>query len=354
MRWPWPWPSGLDTQTWRRYGQYVPSYQKRSFYVNSFKSYSPNRLTHTHTHTMKTLPLPHTRGVNRGMVTKNRRMPFTRRSNSRMPIESQTLTSWPSNYLDPEIKLTLKWTWPIYDLELMWWCSSCKISIFRCVTFTLTHWPWYWNLTETWSRCTTPAKTNVLYNIITWTDTWTNRYKGKLTLRRHYLPTETGHICKHNLIIQQSDECLDSCVWTNWANKQHQPAGKEFRINPNDPNCLPTGRLFSGMKKLLSYNPFNFQTAYQIVFFLRCKHHSFHLQNNCNTVLLTMNLLQLTKISIRRILLFNNSNMTMKQTILLSTCEQFLISYCIFCLSDLPHKYFICCVVRSAYVELSF
>ena len=59
MRWPWPWPIDLDTQTWPRYGQDVTSYQKWSFYVNLFKSYSPNR----HTDTTETLPLPHTREV---------------------------------------------------------------------------------------------------------------------------------------------------------------------------------------------------------------------------------------------------------------------------------------------------
>ena len=51
MRWPWPWPNDLDTQTWPRYGQDVTPYQKWSFYVNSFKSYSPNRQTCTQTHT---------------------------------------------------------------------------------------------------------------------------------------------------------------------------------------------------------------------------------------------------------------------------------------------------------------
>ena len=52
MRWPWPWPwsNDLDTQTWPRYGQDVPSYQKWSFYVNWFKNYSPNRQTDTDTH----------------------------------------------------------------------------------------------------------------------------------------------------------------------------------------------------------------------------------------------------------------------------------------------------------------
>ena len=58
----------LDIQTWPRYGQDVPSYQKWNFYVNSLKSYGPNRQTdrqtHTHTrHMTKTLPLPHTREV---------------------------------------------------------------------------------------------------------------------------------------------------------------------------------------------------------------------------------------------------------------------------------------------------
>ena len=55
----WPWPNDHDTQTWPRYGQDVPSYQKWSFYVNWFKSYSLNRQTDT----TKTLPLPHTREV---------------------------------------------------------------------------------------------------------------------------------------------------------------------------------------------------------------------------------------------------------------------------------------------------
>ena len=51
MRWPWPWSNDLDTQTWPRYGQDVTPYQKWSFYVNWFKSYSPNTQTHRHTDT---------------------------------------------------------------------------------------------------------------------------------------------------------------------------------------------------------------------------------------------------------------------------------------------------------------
>ena len=39
----------LDTQTWPRYGQDVPSYQTWSFYVKAFKSYSPNGQTDTRT-----------------------------------------------------------------------------------------------------------------------------------------------------------------------------------------------------------------------------------------------------------------------------------------------------------------
>ena len=58
----WPWYVNLP-----RYCQDVPPHQKWSFYVNWFKSYSPNRQTdrqtHTHTHTTKTLPLPLTREV---------------------------------------------------------------------------------------------------------------------------------------------------------------------------------------------------------------------------------------------------------------------------------------------------
>ena len=42
----WPWYS-----TWPRYCQDVSPHQKWSFYVNWFKSYSPNRQTHTHTQT---------------------------------------------------------------------------------------------------------------------------------------------------------------------------------------------------------------------------------------------------------------------------------------------------------------
>ena len=53
MRWLWPWPNDLETQTWPRYGQDVTPYQKWSFYVNSFKSYSPNRQTDRQTHTHK-------------------------------------------------------------------------------------------------------------------------------------------------------------------------------------------------------------------------------------------------------------------------------------------------------------
>ena len=58
--WPWPCPNGHDIQIWSRYGQYVKLYQKRSFYVRAFKSYSLKRQTdthiHTYTHSMKTLP----------------------------------------------------------------------------------------------------------------------------------------------------------------------------------------------------------------------------------------------------------------------------------------------------------
>ena len=60
MRWPWPWSNDLDTQTWPRYCQDVPPHQNWSFYVDWFKSYSPNRQTDT----TKPLPLPHTREVN--------------------------------------------------------------------------------------------------------------------------------------------------------------------------------------------------------------------------------------------------------------------------------------------------
>ena len=50
MRWPWPWPNDLGTQTWPGYGQDVTPYQKWSFYVNSFKSYSPNGQTDSKIH----------------------------------------------------------------------------------------------------------------------------------------------------------------------------------------------------------------------------------------------------------------------------------------------------------------
>ena len=40
MRWPWPLPNDLDSQTWPRYGQDVRQYQKWSFYVNWFKSFT--------------------------------------------------------------------------------------------------------------------------------------------------------------------------------------------------------------------------------------------------------------------------------------------------------------------------
>ena len=52
--WPYPWPNDPDTQTWPRYGQDVPAYQKWSFYVKGFKSYSyslhrqTDRQTHRH------------------------------------------------------------------------------------------------------------------------------------------------------------------------------------------------------------------------------------------------------------------------------------------------------------------
>ena len=68
MRLPWPWPNDLDTQIWPRYGQDVTAYQKWSFYVNWFKSNSPNRQIDRHTDTTKTLPLPHTREVIRQTV----------------------------------------------------------------------------------------------------------------------------------------------------------------------------------------------------------------------------------------------------------------------------------------------
>ena len=53
MRSPWPWSNNPDTQTWPRYGQDVTPYQKWSFYVNCFKSYSLNRPTDRHTHRQK-------------------------------------------------------------------------------------------------------------------------------------------------------------------------------------------------------------------------------------------------------------------------------------------------------------
>ena len=49
--WPWPWSNDLDTQTWPRYDQDVPAYQKWSFYVKRFKSYSLNRQKHRQTDT---------------------------------------------------------------------------------------------------------------------------------------------------------------------------------------------------------------------------------------------------------------------------------------------------------------
>ena len=49
--WPWPWPNDLDTQTWPRYGQDVPAYQKWSFYVKWLKSYNLNRQKHRQTDT---------------------------------------------------------------------------------------------------------------------------------------------------------------------------------------------------------------------------------------------------------------------------------------------------------------
>ena len=70
--WPWPWSNDLDTQTWSRYGQDVPPYQKWSFYAKAFKSYSLNRQTDRHTHTQahrqtdgqyENITFPHTRAV---------------------------------------------------------------------------------------------------------------------------------------------------------------------------------------------------------------------------------------------------------------------------------------------------
>ena len=47
-----PWPNDLDTQTWPRYGQDVPSCQNWSFCVNLFKSYRhTDTVTQTDTHT---------------------------------------------------------------------------------------------------------------------------------------------------------------------------------------------------------------------------------------------------------------------------------------------------------------
>ena len=40
-----------DTQTWPKYGQDVLAYQKSSFYVKGFKSYSLNRQRQKHGHT---------------------------------------------------------------------------------------------------------------------------------------------------------------------------------------------------------------------------------------------------------------------------------------------------------------
>ena len=50
----WPWLDGLGTRIWiwTRYGQYVPKY-KKSFYVNSFKSYSLKRQTHRQSQTVR-------------------------------------------------------------------------------------------------------------------------------------------------------------------------------------------------------------------------------------------------------------------------------------------------------------
>ena len=62
----WHSPSDLDIQTWRRYGQYLPPYQKLGFSINSFKvtaRIQRRTNTHTDTDTTKTLPYPSTREV---------------------------------------------------------------------------------------------------------------------------------------------------------------------------------------------------------------------------------------------------------------------------------------------------
>ena len=49
------WSNDLGTQTWPRYGQDVTLYQRWSFYVNLFKTYSSNRQIGTHTDMTKNI-----------------------------------------------------------------------------------------------------------------------------------------------------------------------------------------------------------------------------------------------------------------------------------------------------------
>ena len=66
QKWPWPWYNDLGTQNLPRYGQDVPPYQKWSFYVKAFKSFSLYRQADIHTHTQtqyENITFLHTRAV---------------------------------------------------------------------------------------------------------------------------------------------------------------------------------------------------------------------------------------------------------------------------------------------------
>ena len=73
--WPWPWPNDLDTQTWPRYGQNLPAYQKWSFYVKGSKiiawtDRNTDRQTDRQTDMTENITYPHTQVVIREIFEK--------------------------------------------------------------------------------------------------------------------------------------------------------------------------------------------------------------------------------------------------------------------------------------------
>ena len=65
------------------------------------------------------------------------------------------------------------WSWNWTSHAQLNWCPAGKMNIYYSVTTTLTLWPWYSKLTQTWSRCTRYQKWSFpcKLKVIVWIDT---------------------------------------------------------------------------------------------------------------------------------------------------------------------------------------